>query len=394
MEIRLTEPARAKADGTAPQLRLADFIRQEMEAVIAEWVAFASSHVPAGANMTQLALRDHIVEILNFIADDLESPQTAHEQVSKSKGDGPAEGRIQDSAAEIHASLRLNDGFNIDQMVSEYRALRASVVKQWTARKQPGAETDINDLTRFNEAIDQAIAESVAEYTNLIDRSRNLFLGILGHDLRNPIGAASMAGAMLQRLAPPDTKQMVLASQIVDATQRGIQILNDLLDITRSAFGTDIPIVRAPMDMGHLGVQLVEEMRSLAKGRTIEINVVGETEGEWDKARLGQVFSNLIGNAIEYSFPGGIISVTVAGNPDGVILSVHNGGSPIPAEKLVTIFEALTRAQPLQVDQQVSSHLGLGLYITKKIVMAHNGDIDVDSTDQEGTTFTVRLPRK
>ena len=203
-----------------------------------------------------------------------------------------------------------------------------------------------------------------------------------------------MAGATLKRLAPPDTKQMTLASQIVDATQRGIQILNDLLDITRSAFGTDIPIVRAPMDMGHFGVQLVEEMRSLAKGRTIEINVVGETEGAWDKARIGQVFSNLIGNAIQYSFPGNIISVTVAGNPDGVTLSVHNEGSPIPAEKLVTIFEALTRGQPLQTDQQGSSHLGLGLYITQKIVMAHNGDINVDSSDQEGTTFTVRLPRK
>jgi signal transduction histidine kinase len=250
--------------------------------------------------------------------------------VKKSKGDGPVENHIHHSAAEIHATLRLNDGFNIDQMVSEYRALRASVVKQWVARNQPIADTDINDLTRFNEAIDQAIAESVAEYTTLIDHSRNLFLGILGHDLRNPIGAASMAGEMLKRLATPDTKQMALASQIVDTTQRGIQILNDLLDITRSAFGTDIPIVRAPMNMGHLAVQLIEEMRSLANGRTIEINIAGELGGAWDRTRIGQVFSNLIGNAIQYSFPESIISVTVAGDPDGVTIAVHNEGSPIP----------------------------------------------------------------
>jgi len=202
-----------------------------------------------------------------------------------------------------------------------------------------------------------------------------------------------MAGETLKRLATPDTKQMALASHIVDATRRGIQILNDLLDITRSAFGTDIPVVRAPMDMGHLATQLVDEMRSLSKGRTIEINIVGHTEGAWDKARVGQVFSNLIGNAIQYSFPDSTIFVSVGETPDGVIISVHNQGSPIAAGNLLTIFEALTRGQLPQTDDPSSSHLGLGLYITKKIVMAHNGDMDVAS-GESGTTFTVRLPRK
>jgi len=388
----LTDSDRLKAKAATP-IRLANFIRQEMDAIVAEWIVFAKTRIPAGAEMTQLALQDHIVQILNVIADDLERPETDQEQVDKSKGDGPSDTKLHESAAEIHAKLRLNDGFNIDQMVSEYRALRASVVKQWVARKHPIADSDIGDLTRFNEAIDQSIVESVAEYTTIINRSRNLFLGILGHDLRNPIGAASMAGEMLKRLATPDTKQMALASHIVDTTQRGIQILNDLLDITRSAFGADIPVVRAPMDMGALGVQLVEEMRSLSKGRTIEIDVVGDTEGAWDKARIGQVFSNLIGNAIEYSFPGGKIFVTVGGAPEGVIISVHNEGSPIAADKLATIFEALTRGQTSQTGQQGSNHLGLGLYITKKIVMAHNGSLDVAS-DESGTTFTVRLPRE
>lgn len=389
----MTEPPRAKQDVIVPKLRLADFIRQEMDSVIAEWVAFASTHVPAGANMTDLALRDHIVEILTFIADDLDSPQTAEEQITKSKGDGPADTPIHQSAAEIHAALRLKDGFNIDQMVSEYRALRASVVKQWVARMQMGGDTDISDLTRFNEAIDQAIAESVAEYTKLINHSRNLFLGILGHDLRNPIGAASMAGELLKRISPANTKQMTLATQIVDTTQRGIQILNDLLDITRSAFGTDIPITRAPMDMGHLAAQLVDEMRSLSKGRTIDLAIDGDMKGAWDKARIGQVFSNLIGNAVQYSYPDSAISVSVTGEPEAVSLSVHNAGSPISAEKLKTIFEALTRGQPPADDQQSSSHLGLGLYIAKKIVMAHNGELSVESSDASGTAFTVRLPR-
>ena len=183
---------------------LANFIRRNMEEIIAEWVTFAQTRTPASTGMTKLALRDHIEEILNFIAEDLESPQTALEQVAKSKGDGPKENSINQTAAEIHATLRLTDGFNIDQMVSEYRALRASVVKQWLCDTHLPDVSDVNDLTRFNEAIDQAIAESVAEYTRQVDSTRNLFLGILGHDLRNPIGAASMAAEMLTRLTLPE----------------------------------------------------------------------------------------------------------------------------------------------------------------------------------------------
>jgi signal transduction histidine kinase len=389
----VTQRDPAKIGGTAPELRLADFIRQERDAVIEEWVAFAKTRVPPGENMTQLALRDHIVELLDFIADDLESAQSDEEQANKSRGDGPLRAALPLSAAELHATLRLNHGFNIDQLVSEYRALRASVLRQWLAGNQPKEDTCINDLIRFNEAIDQAITESVAEYTRIINDARNLFLGVLGHDLRNPIAAASMAGETLKRLESPDSRQMALASHVVEATHRATRILNDLLAFTRSAFGTDIPIVRAPMDMGRLGTELVEEMRSLAKGRTIQIEIVGDSEGAWDKGRIGQVFSNLISNGIEYSFPNSTIAVTVEGNASDVMIAVHNKGDPIAEDKLTTIFEALTRGHPSQTDPQGPSHLGLGLYITKQIVLAHEGNIGVTS-DKSGTTFTARLPRK
>ena len=211
-------PAGSPVEGS----RLANFIRGAIEDIIAEWISFAGTRTPASTNMTKLALRDHIEQILNFIADDIESAQTRQEQVDKSHGKGP-DGPL--TAAEVHASLRHTDGFNIDQMVSEYRSLRASVVKQWSAHNQSFVPRDIYDLTRFNEAIDQAITELIAEYTRLIDHSRNMFLGILGHDLRNPIGAASMAAQALVRMASPDTRQKVLASQIVDTTERGISDL-------------------------------------------------------------------------------------------------------------------------------------------------------------------------
>lgn len=124
-----------------------------MEPIVEEWVDFARTRTPASDGMTKLALRDHIEEILTFIADDLDTVQSMGEQVAKSKGLGP-DGEFTRSAAEVHAALRLSDGFDIDQIVSEYRALRASVVKQWTTENRQLASTDLDDLTRFNEAID------------------------------------------------------------------------------------------------------------------------------------------------------------------------------------------------------------------------------------------------
>lgn len=121
-----------------------------------------------------------------FVADDLESAQTPREGFDKSRGDGPTDGPFSERAAEVHAALRLADGFDIDQMVSEYRALRASVVKLWVARYPTLASTDIEDLTRFNESIDQAVSESVARYTKTINNSRNLFLGSRSRPSQSP----------------------------------------------------------------------------------------------------------------------------------------------------------------------------------------------------------------
>ena len=162
--------------------------------------------------MTADALKDHIGMMLAFIADDLEAYQTNAEQQRKSEGNGPSREDGQHTAAEIHAALRLSDGFDMDQMVSEYRALRASVTKLWIARKGDFDSADLTDLIRFNEAIDQSVAESVGRYTALLDHSRNLFLGILGHDLRNPIGAASMCAEQLLRSGELRMRHKITAS--------------------------------------------------------------------------------------------------------------------------------------------------------------------------------------
>lgn len=374
--------------------RLADFIRQNQAAIVREWTEFARTLLPASDKMSKLALEDHIVDILGFVADDLESAQTQRERFDKSRGRGPVDGPFSESAAEVHAALRLADGFDIDQMVSEYRALRASVVKQWLAHHRGLANTDIEDLTRFNEAIDQAVTESVARYTKTINNSRNLFLGVLGHDLRNPIGAVSMGAQWMERSGTTSPKQARVVSDIKTAAGRATRILNDLLDLTRSSFGTEIPVAKTTTDIASLCQEIAAELRAISPDRPFEVTHEGDPMGSCDPARLGQVLSNLMGNAIQYGDVSSPITVRVLGNdPETITITVHNLGTSIPLETQNIIFESWMRGQDVKDPLDHGTHMGLGLYIAKLIAEAHGGDISVTSNEQAGTTFTLRLPR-
>lgn len=377
---------------TQPFMAIADFIRDNTGPIIKEWENFAKTFVPAAEHMSPLARRNHIVQILAFIEADISTPQTAKEQVSKSHGDKPR--AAYPSAAETHAALRHDGGFNMDQMVSEYRALRASVVKLWKASKPEIDLEALQDLTRFHEAVDQAMTESIHDYSRKLDLSRNLFLGILSHDLRNPLGAISMSAQLAMNIGALTDRQTMLLTQITDSTTRAGVIVTNLLDLTRARLGTGLPIVKEAVNMAFVSNQLVDEVRAMRPTREIRLKVSGDVSGLWDKARIGQVFSNLLGNAVQYGFRNAPISVTVDGQATAVVLTVHNEGVPIAPDDLATLFNSLTR---VIVDEDLASepsvNLGLGLYICKEIVVAHGGTIAVTSTERDGTTFTVRFPR-
>jgi len=373
------------------RIRLADFIHENIKPIVTEWEAFAKSLTPASNEMTPLALRNHIHQILAFIVSDIKSSQSNSEQVQKSHGKKrKASGA---TAAETHAALRLAGGFNIDQMVSEYRALRASVIKLWGRTNTQIHKEDLMDLTRFNESIDQELAESVSHYTKKVNYSKDLFISVLSHDIRSPLNAITMSAQLQQNTATPKERQLMLSSLISESASRISTLVDDLLDVTRARFGAGIPAIRAPMDMEFVARQLVEEMQAVHPTRTILLKVSGDLKGKWDKARIGQVFSNLIGNAVQYSFKDTSIEVAVKGLKEEVELSVHNVGVPIPPEQTKTIFNSLTRAVTDEGDHPASVNLGLGLFIVKEVVEAHGGIIDVTSSEKEGTTFTARFPR-
>lgn len=373
-------------------VRLSNFIRNNRDGIIAEWENFARSLSP-GSSMTTLQLKDHIEQILSFIASDLEAPQSASEQFDKSRGLAaivPAP----DTAAEIHGTLRHDDGYNIMEMVSEFRALRASIIKLWTRQNKTLSDKDVIDLTRFNEAIDQALGESVVKFSQKVDQSKDLLLGVLGHDIRSPLATIHMSAEILKRTSNPNERHMTLLTQIESSTARVRSIVTDLLDLAKARLGTGIPLIRAPMSLSGLCVSIVEEMRVQHPDRPIDLQVEDNVKGDWDATRLGQVMSNLLSNAMQYGLAGSTIKVTLAQAATTVLISVHNNGDPIPRTHLESIFESFTRApgrgDPLTGESQ---NLGLGLFISREIVNAHGGSISATSTQAEGTTFSIRLPR-
>jgi signal transduction histidine kinase len=376
-------------------MRLADFILGNREPILAEWEAFARTCTPASGAMDITALRDHANEMLTVIAKDLGTPQGGSAQAEKSKGKAPSTEGDRVTAAEEHGAGRAESGFTMEQMVSEYRALRASVIRLWIQAQGELKPADVEDLTRFNEAIDQSLAESVTRYTEELDHSKEMFLAILGHDLRTPLGAVFTSSRFMLDTNELQEPFLTLTKRIASSSTRMVHLVGDLLDFTRSRLGGGIPIVRAPMNMGKAVHDVVDEIAAAHPTRKIEIDARGELQGEWDCARISQVLANLIGNALEHGAAGAAITVEVGGDDDEVCMAVANRGPVIRGDRLNGIFNPMKPREPSAgAPTSPTGNLGLGLYIAERIVTAHGGRIDVVSSEAGGTTFTVRLPRR
>lgn len=380
---RRTAPAR-----TGP--RLSDFLQDHAVEILRAWDEFAATVSHEGRSLDQGALRDHAAEILKTIALDLAQPQTAFQQDEKGKGRGPRS-RFP-TPAETHADTRMMAGFAVDAMITEYRALRASVLKIWAAAGGGTAPGDLTDLTRFNEAIDQSIAESVGRYTRQTGTSAELFIGILGHDIRNPLGTILMSSEVLVRTGQLTAKQ---AAPITNAAIRIKGIIEQVVDFTRAQADGVMPVQRVPGNLAEQLAKVMQETQVRHPARTLRLECSGDFNGSWDEGRMGQLLSNLLANALLYGAPGSDISVRMWGTPEQVCFSVHNQGDPIPPADLQRIFQPLERGLQHRGDDAgpAGQGLGLGLYICREIVRSHDGSLQVDSGPAQGTTFTVTMPR-
>ncbi|GAB6061265.1 sensor histidine kinase [Desulfonatronum parangueonense] len=387
--------------------RLADYIRAEMELILQDWEVFAKTIFHA-QNMDQKGLRDHAKGMLLDIADDLDTSQSESEQSAKSKGYGAyGRGDGQISSADLHGAERHGSGFSVKDTISEFRALRASVVLHWTRAHPTLTDQKLEDLTRFHEAIDQALAESMDHYSSvkeMVIQQKNLkleqtiiekdkFFSIIAHDLKSPMAGylalTKMLSEKFSSLPLKDLRKM--ASQLAQSSENMYNLLENLLEW--SLMQRDMmpfkPKTFFLIDPVKRNFELFEAATQ-DKEITLHSEVAEETTVFADKLMLDTVIRNLLSNAIKFSRDGGKIDVSSTINGHMLTVAVRDNGIGIPPETLKDLF-VLDRKNSKR-GTAGEQGTGLGLLLCKEFTQKHGGRIWAESKHGEGSTFYFSLP--
>jgi hypothetical protein len=375
------------------QMTLSRFIIENMEAIVTEWQAFATTMEPAASTMSALSLRDHAKPILLAIAKDMESSQTALAQSNKAKGLAPPLS-ARETAAATHGALRHLSGFDLNQLGAEYRALRASVIRLWTVKHQTQMDSAVfEDMIRFNEAVDQAVAESTSRYAAELALSRDTFMAILAHDLRSPLSAIAMLGHLLAATATTDAARKQSQQIQASAKEMGAMI-RDLLEYTRTQLGKGIPVHTRQCSIEAVCREALDEVRAAHPQRQFDFTMIEDTQWQVDPARLRQALSNLLNNAVQHGDPDASIKLAVAVEDAQLTIRVQNRGEPIPAESLQVIFDPLVQLSEKSAAavDKTSTNLGLGLFIAREVATGHKGTLEASSDAANGTEFVLRIP--
>jgi signal transduction histidine kinase len=374
-------------------MKIANFILSHMEQILTEWEAFAATFGAAAEKMSSLELRDHAKQILESVAQEMEKAESPAQREAKSHGLGPRTDQ-DDSASAAHGKLRFECGFTLLQLIAEYRALRASVLKLWGQNNHSLPPDTAEQMLRFNEAIDQSIADAAVAYSDKINEIRDIFLAILGHDLRSPLAATSTAGSYLTRAGAFDDRVQQIGVRIKRSAATMTGMVNDLLGLAKTQLGDGIPIKRRECDLLEMCHWAIEDASAAHPRAIFDLRASGELMGLFDQARLQQLLTNLANNAAQYGAVGKPITIEIEGYETQVLLKVQNQGAVIPDELLPKLFDSLVLLPEQQDHSRPASSLGLGLFIAKQIAVAHGGTIDVVSNDNVGTVFTVEIPRQ
>jgi len=370
-------------------MRLADFIRANPDPIEQAWADFARTLTPFSANLSDSILRNDLRDVLTVMADDMETAQSSEEQQTKSKGHGPRGGAL-DHISAIHARARLASGFRLEHAISEYRALRSSILFLWVRSAPKHEEIQLPEVTRFNETIDQAIAELVRRYAGKNEVLNDRFVGVLSHELRNPLNTIGLLAQVLDKSLLEEGQRDSVA-RIQKNVASISRMIDDLAIMVRSRMALGLSLAKESADLGALTEETLEQLKLSNPAASFTLEKMGDVTGTWDKSRLQQMVFNLTSNAVTHSSDQQAHIMVRAAATD-VVLTISNRGTPIPTDQQPLIFEPFIHKGEAAAAQP-SSGLGLGLFVVREIVQAHQGSIEVISNEHQGTIFTVRLPR-
>lgn len=374
-------------------MRLAAFIEARVDGIVEPWRTSIQRATPDGAGRADPAQDAHAREVLLAIV-----AHMRHDANEEERSAGPRIESMNDptgpqTAAGKHGVARHLAGFDLDEVVSEFRVLRAIVLARWRHdAARPVGDIAAEEIARFHEGVDQALAESIHAFSATQARSRDMFLAVLGHDLRGPLSGINMSADLLALPAMAEPVRLQVAARIRRASSVMTRLTTDLLEYARSRLGAALPIARSACDLRAVCEEAIDFAGAAYPALSIDADFSGDLRAHCDAARLQQVLGNLLSNAVQHGEPGRPVSLVARRDEQCVVIVVANRGKVIPREAFAMIFEPMCRL-PLQGDEtfEQRTRVGLGLSIVRQIVEGHGGTVSVESS-AEATAFTVRLP--
>ncbi|BDG03839.1 GAF domain-containing sensor histidine kinase [Anaeromyxobacter oryzae] len=399
------EPARSEGEGeVAPRAGIADAVERLLsvepeERALRRLVSTLADAVPVADSALLLLRHGERLEIAASVGLDEATPEVVVEGFGRRAAEGEAVVISADPGAPFPPGTRCGAGARIataegpaalllgSRSASAFEAEALALLRIAADRAALSLERSRLERERA------AAAEEASRAREEMDSRRkavDFILGIVGHDLRNPLGAIHMSAALMQKRGALEGWQARAIERMRSSAGRMGRIIADLLSYTRTRLGNGIPIDRRPARLDDIAKRPVDELQAGNPDRAIALEVQGDLSGEWDPDRLEQVVSNLVSNAIDHGDAQTPVRVELAGDGEACLLRVANRGPPVPPEVLSHLFEPFSR--PPEEKSRKGSGLGLGLYISREIVRGHGGEISVASGEE--TVITVRLPRR
>jgi sigma-B regulation protein RsbU (phosphoserine phosphatase) len=221
---------------------------------------------------------------------------------------------------------------------------------------------------------------------------RERLMGIVGHDLRTPLQAITMASTILLRDDALAEQPRALVRRVANSAARMADIIDQLLDFTRSRLGGGISVTREAVELNDVCRRIIDELELVHPGRAIVLNAAPAVRGDWDPDRLAQALSNVVANALRHGSHTRPVTVSTSAAEGDVVVLIHNEGEPIAAELMPQLFDPFRRGRNDAVAATRGAGLGLGLFIALQIIRAHDGTISVSSSAEHGTTVSIQLP--
>jgi signal transduction histidine kinase len=337
------------------------------------WTERVRREIPAAAPQPHPVLINTMPRFLRYVAEAL-SPQ--HPRALATDGS---------SIAQEHGGerVRLTD-YRLGDVIREYQLLRDVLLAELDA-PEPLTASEVDVIRR---SVDRAVHEACTAYALAAEGLREKFMLTLAHDLRGPLTAARAAAQMiLRRPEAPEVPRW--AARAIEGVDRVDAMVRDLLDLGRVGSGRRLTLALAPCELVSLAREVVENLE-LVHGQRFVLTASGAVHGHWSAETLRRTIENLLTNALKYGHGSRPVSVRITEREGRAQLGVHNEGSFIPPEDQEALFQAFRRSHDAEAGPQRG--WGLGLPLVRAVAEAHGGSVEVGSSRETGTTFTVDIP--